>query len=90
VTYRENARDVAGEVDSLAERVKKLEEKPAKEPSKPWTNGQKATVFFIVGLLTLVMAGCIGSTSKQLEPLMWSLVAVGILCVVTAPVLAAP
>jgi len=88
--YREDGRDALNEVDSLAERVKKLEEQPAKEPSKPWTKGQKATACFAVGLLTIVLAGCVGSTSEHLKPLMWSLIAVGVLCVVFAPLVAAP
>jgi uncharacterized transporter YbjL len=57
---------VAGEVDSLAERVKKLEEKPAKRPRK---NREVAMLYLAFSVGLLVLAGLVPSVVSGAWPL---------------------
>jgi hypothetical protein len=58
MTYRENARDLTGEVDSLAERVAKLEERPPKGPRK---NREVAMLYLASSVGLMVLAGLVPS-----------------------------
>lgn len=69
MTYRDNARDLTGEVESLAERVAKLEEKPAKEPSKPWTNRQLSLLLLSFSVGFSILAGLAPSLRSGTWPL---------------------
>lgn len=86
MTYRENARDLTGEVESLAERVAKLEEKPAKEPSKPWTNREMARLSLASAVALFVLSGLAPSVFSGFWPLAIGAGAAGLLMAIAAAV----
>lgn len=86
--YREDGRDALNEVDSLAERVKKLEEKPVKEPSKPWTNRQLMILNQFCAAFFAMLGGLAPSLFSSAVPFAIGTGAASAICVVATIALA--